>query len=391
MSLSERLHETIKRSIENKEVAGVNVSVIQNGKEIAYTECGYRDIEEKKPFDKDTIFRLYSMSKPLTSACAFILVEQGLLDLGEPVANYIEEFADTKVVCGDKLVPQKRPLQISDLLNMTSGLTYGGLGNPAFAKTSEIIADGLKKLRTGEAISTVEFAKKLADAPLLFQPGEHFMYGFSADVLGAVIEVASKKPFAQFMHDNIFAPLHMDDSAFYVPDEKRDRLAKVYDFDNKTKDLKEVKTDNLLINYDCDKNPAFASGGAGVMSTLSDYSKFAKMLLNGGTYEGTTILRPNTVSFMTSGKLRPECQKDMDNSMEHNIGFTYANLLRVMDNPSIATTLSSKGEYGWDGWLGPYFENVPEYNLTILMGMQKINAGTWSLTRKLRNVIFSEL
>ena len=183
----------------------------------------------------------------------------------------------------------------------------------------------------------------------------------------------------------------INDSAFYVPEGKQDRLAKVYDLNYKTNELKEVKTDNLLINYDCDKEPAFASGGAGVMSTLDDYAKFAQMLLNKGTYESATILKPATVNFMTHGKLRPECQADMNASMEHNIGFTYANLLRIMDQPSIANTLSSKGEYGWDGWLGPYFENDPAHNLTILFGMQKIDAGTWSLTRKLRNVIFSEL
>ena len=178
----------------------------------------------------------------------------------------------------------------------------------------------------------------------------------------------------------------MQDTAFYVPADKQERLAKVYNSINGG--IEEEKTRNLGINYAMDKRPAFESGGAGMVSTVDDYAKFARMLLNGGETDGKRILSKGAVHFMTNGKLLPWQQDDFERGWDGHTGCSYGNLMRVMERPGQSVGLASKGEYGWDGWLGPYFCNDPAHNMTILMGMQKIGGGTWSLTRKLRNLIF---
>lgn len=388
--LSQKLERLIETAVEKEEIAGANIVVIRDGQEMAFAADGYADIEAGKKYERDTIARLYSMTKPVTSAAAMLLMERGLLDPGAFVEEFLPGFHNAIVASGGKLVPTVRPVRICDLLNMTSGLMYGGDVTSVCSMETEKLFDRIKEhLYLEDAMTTQEVANRLGLIPLQFQPGESFQYGTSADVLGAVIEVISGKTFGEFLKEEFFEPLDMEDTAFYVPENKQERLAKVY---QRTEQGLELYTENHLGIMNAMKQvPAFESGGAGLVSTLDDYAKFAAMLLQEGSYQGKQILKPQTVHYMTNGSLMSWQQEALDQCWEGIRGYTYANLLRIQKEPGKSPMFTSIGEYGWDGWLGAYFCNSPKDRLTMLLTMQLKDAGTTSLTRRLKNVIWSEL
>ena len=273
--------------------------VIRDGQEMAFAADGYADIEAGKKYERDTIARLYSMTKPVTSAAAMLLMERGLLDPGAFVEEFLPGFHNAIVASGGKLVPTVRPVRICDLLNMTSGLMYGGDVTSVCSMETEKLFDRIKEhLYLEDAMTTQEVANRLGLIPLQFQPGESFQYGTSADVLGAVIEVISGKTFGEFLKEEFFEPLDMEDTAFYVPENKQERLAKVY---QRTEQGLELYTENHLgIMNAMEQVPAFESGGAGLVSTLDDYAKFASMLLQEGSYQGKQILKPQTIQAYTN-------------------------------------------------------------------------------------------
>ena len=388
--IKERLQQVMDASVTKGETPGCLLMVIKDGEEQVYLESGYADIEAKKPVSRDDIFRLYSMSKPITAAAMMILVERGVVDLAEPVSKYLPGFRDQIVRSADGHTEKPdHEVLLEDLMNMTSGLTYGGMnetGRLTDALFEEVIR-GIEE-ENGGTIGTVEFANRLGKIPLLYQPGQSWSYGTSADVIGAVIEVASGMRFGDFLKKEIFEPLGMWDTDFWVPAEKQDRLEKVYDCQEGQPPVRYTEN-NLGIQNDMAYRPAYEAGGAGLASTIDDYAKFAQMLLNGGTYNGVQILRSATVKFLGSHTLSAAQQAGFDNWIGLE-GFSYGNLMRVLVDPTRAVTLGSKGEFGWDGWLGCYMEVVPEKHMTFLMMTQKKDAGTYTLSRKIRNIIFSE-
>lgn len=381
------IQECMDRAVENQEVAGVIALEIKDGKEIFFAKSGYADIKNNIPIGRDNIFRLYSQSKPITATAAMMLIEDGILDLGEPVGNYIESYNKQTYLSKDKVhkVPEENKMRIRELLNMTSGLVYPGLNTASEVEVGRLMNKMEKKLGSDKMMTTMEFADELGKIPLNFIPGSHFQYGTSADVLGAVIEKASGMSFGDFVRSRILEPLDMKDTDFYVPDSKKDRLVKAYRF-TKGK-LCKYSGDHLAIRNNGDPNP-FESGGAGLFSTIDDYAHFGQMLLNGGTYEGKQLLTPNSVKYLTSGKLNGTQQLDLQ-KWQGLEGYTYGNLMRVLDDPRQASLIANKGEYGWDGWLGAHFSNDPETNTTFLMMVQRYDYGTGPLTRKLKNIIFS--
>ena len=388
--IKERLQQVMDASVAKGETPGCLLMVIKDGEEQVYLESGYADIEAKKPVSREDIFRLYSMSKPITAAAMMILVERGVVDLAEPVSKYLSGFRDQIVRSADgRTEKPDHEVLLEDLMNMTSGLTYGGMnetGRLTDALFEEVIR-GIEK-ENGGTIGTVEFANRLGKIPLLYQPGQSWSYGTSADVIGAVIEVASGMRFGDFLKKEIFEPLGMWDTDFWVPAEKQSRLEKVYDCQEGQPPVRYTEN-NLGIQNDMAYRPAYEAGGAGLASTIDDYAKFAQMLLNGGTYNGAQILRPATVKFLGSHTLSAAQQAGFDNWIGLE-GFSYGNLMRVLVDPTRAVTLGSKGEFGWDGWLGCYMEVVPEKHMTFLMMTQKKDAGTYTLSRKIRNIVFSE-
>lgn len=420
MTLKEKLTGTMEQAVDNCEVAGVNVLVEQNGEELCYCQAGKADVEENRPMSRDTIFRLYSQSKPIAAAAAMILMERGELDLCQPVSDFLPSFAkqyycteegttgasaaggqqkeevepgaDGTVSSPIEIKPVLQPMRVFDLLRMTSGLVYPDDVTESGRQTAAVFEEMDRRLYTEQAMTTREVADALAGCILAFEPGSSWRYGTSADVLGAVVEVISGMKFGDFLEKELFGPLGMKDTAFWVPQEKQGRLAAAYEtiVGKDGNSLLRYEGNNLAIRNGMDKPPAFESGGAGLASTLDDYMRFARMLMQGGTLDGVQILKPATVRYMTGGDLM-EAQQIAFEKWIGLEGFSYGNLMRVCKKPGRTSFIAREGEYGWDGWLGLYFANFPKEKMTFLMGTQKKDGGTFALTRKLRNLVLSEL
>lgn len=387
-NLHNLLKKTLRTSIGNNEIAGANFMVIKDGTEVFYHEDGFADLESRRPVSRDSIFRLYSMTKPVTATAVMLLLERGELDLFDPVSRYIPGFRNQQVEVNGELVPAGREVHIHDLLNMTSGLVYGGTDKAG--QHSEALFQELgRRLDSDDPMSTLEFANRLGQGPLSFEPGSCWQYGTSADVLGAVVEVVSGMRFGEFLRKEIFAPLKMNDTGFRVPESQRDRLVKTYQ-DDGAGGLKLYADSHLGVAHQMDRDPAFESGGAGLASTIDDAAKFTTMLMNEGSLNGIQLLKPRTVQYMSSPALT-DCQQKGFDTWHTLRGYSYGNQMRIMTDAGKAGVIGSNGEYGWDGWLGAYFTNSPQDRLTILFMIQKRDAGTMAITRKLRNIVFSSL
>ena len=369
---------------------GINCLILKDGKEVAYYESGYADVENKKPISRDSLFRLYSMSKTVTSVATLMLVEQGVIDLFENVSTYLPGFKNPSVALSDGTTrAANREVRIYDLLNMISGIPYPNNNNASGIAVDKLTNELIEKMDTPNAISTVDFANRLGACPLSFDPGSHLLYGFSADILGAVIEVASGQKFSDFLEKNIFKPLGMKSTGFYVSAENLNRLTKVYT--SKGDSLELYSFPNLGVSNHMKSSPAFESGGAGLCSQIDDFVPFTQMLLNNGIYNGTRILSPQTVKYLSSHHIENHLKADFDRDWQHLSGYSYGNLVRVMVNASQAMSLGENGEFGWDGWLGTYVAIDPVNKLTILLMQQRFDTGTTEYTRKIKNIIYSSL
>lgn len=384
-SVKQRAQAIMDRYTQNGFCAGSSLLVLQHGEEKLYAQSGWADRESQIPVQRDTLFRLYSMSKPITGCAAMILLERGIIDLYEPVSQYLPGFKNCMVRGRGTPEPISRPVRIRDLLSMTSGLPYGDEETQAGKGALSLFAEIGRQLHSETPMTTVEIANRMGENGLSFQPGERWMYGTSADVMGAVIEQASGMRFGEFLQKELFEPLGMKDTAFYVPEEKRARLTKVYE--ETENGAVPIHTEHLGVCCEQNSAPAFESGGAGLVSTLDDYAQFAHMLRNGGRLGETVILQPSTVRFFTAGSLEPWQEASFTSQFDGLTGFTYGNFMRVMKDPGRAFVNAGRGSYGWDGWLGPYFANDPENDLTILMMLQRKDSGTVSMTRELINLI----
>lgn len=384
-SVKQRAQAIMDRYTQNGFCAGSSLLVLQHGEEKLYAQSGWADRESQIPVQRDTLFRLYSMSKPITGCAAMILLERGIIDLYEPVSQYLPGFKNCMVRGRGTPEPVSRPVRIRDLLSMTSGLPYGDEETQAGKGALSLFAEIGRRLHSETPMTTVEIANRMGENGLSFQPGERWMYGTSADVMGAVIEQASGMRFGEFLQKELFEPLGMKDTAFYVPEEKRARLTKVYE--ETENGAVPIHTEHLGVCCEQNSAPAFESGGAGLVSTLDDYAQFARMLRNGGRLGETVILQPSTVRFFTAGSLEPWQEASFTSQFDGLTGFTYGNFMRVMKDPGRAFVNAGRGSYGWDGWLGPYFANDPENDLTILMMLQRKDSGTVSMTRELINLI----
>ena len=375
----ERVQGLLHSACQEKEIAGASFLFRDKNGDETFCAEGWADIENQRPIKRDTIFRLYSMSKPITAAAAMLALEQGLFDLADPVSRYLPGFRDQKVWENNSLVPAARETCLRDLLMMSSGLSYGG-PSASGQQVQAVFSEGLRRMYRDDAFTTQEMANRLGQCGLEFQPGTRWMYGVSADIMGAVIEVAAGCSFREFMKKGILEPMEMVDTDFYVPENKRERMAKTY----YPGTLEEYTGDNLMIQNRMERLPAFESGGAGLVSTMEDYSHFAQMLLQKGEWNGKRILSPRTVSYMTSPQLTEPQRLSLP--WQALFGYSYGNFMRILRAEGDSTGLAVAGEYGWDGWLGPYFINLPSENSTLLMMMQRVDSGTWRLSRRVRNV-----
>ncbi len=369
---------------------GAAVSVIHKGKEVFRNEYGLADREKNIPMEKNSIFRCYSMTKPVTSVAVMMLVEAGKLSLSDAVSIYLPGFRDQKVLTENGLVPVEREVTIQDLMDMTAGVVYPDASFPAGAVMQEMIDEYYRKIfEEDKPTSTYDLANLIGEQPLAFQPGTQWNYSFCADVLGAVVEVVSGKTYGEYLREAIFEPLGMVDTDFYVPEEKQNRFCQNYQYMPETKTLEPCTWQHLGLSYFHLKKPAFESGGAGLVSTIDDYARFVRMMLGKGTVDGVRILGRKTVEWMTQNHLNENQIKTLD--WEALKGYGYGNLMRVMIDEEHAEMIGSNGEYGWDGWLGSYVCMDPKEDLAIIYVIQKCGGNGFRDVQVIRNIVYSAL
>ncbi len=349
--------------------SGFVVAIARGGK-LAYLQpTGFQDHDKKIPMRADSIFRIGSMSKQITSVATMMLVDEGKLDLDAPVAQYLPELRDMPVVKTDPVTGDARPLEreparramtIRDLLRNTSGLVYAmpDYADPGFGNTAIHVLYGAKApFRRDRPIA--DFVASLAGLPLLHQPGEVWEYSIGYDVLGRVIEVVSGQTFEQFLQSRLFAPLHMVDSGFSVPADKVARLVAV-----------PGAQPAPLSDGDVAKQQTFFSGGGGIVSTVPDFLRFCQMLLNGGELDGVRILKPETVRLMTTNSLPPGIHlAGHEAGPAHGTGWGLGFAVRT--NPDFSWIPGAVGSFNWQGSWGTFFSVDPVQKLILVMMMQR--------------------
>jgi CubicO group peptidase (beta-lactamase class C family) len=361
----QRIGEFLRGEIADGKIPGSILLIQQHGHPVYFESFGVRDIESKRPMTDDTIFRLFSMSKPITSVAAMMLVEDRKLSLDDPVSKYIPDFVDVKVGVEKRdddrkptlvLEPLNRPITIEDLLRHTSGLTYGFYGDSMVRKLY-----ASSNLFEGD-FDNAGFAARIAKLPLAEQPGTLWDYGHSTDVLGRVIEVASGQSLFAFERQRLLDPLGMTETAFYVADAaKRPRIAEPMPDERFTRAPAGIRDPMLPTRWE--------SGGAGMVGTIGDYARFAQMLLNGGTLDGRRYLKPETIVLMTSDHIGPGTgiARDYFYFPGPHSGFGLGFAMRTAQP---ANTSWPSGEYRWDGVGGTFFFVDPKDDMFAVCMIQ---------------------
>ena len=340
-----------------------------------------------EPDREDSIYKIFSMTKPITAFAAMILYERGLLDPMSKVSDYLPAYADCKVVSSDGIKKARNEMTVKDLLNMTSGIVYAGDFGEAERLMAKIYKEARAQSESGILKTNVDVCNKLAEAGVAFEPGETFRYGHSADIMGGIIEVISGQKLSDFFKKEIFTPLNMEDTDFKIGEGKEFRQAVLYRRDKKGKVVRaeeDVKRRMQMENPTA--QPWFEQGGSGLYSTANDYAHFAQMLLNKGAYHGKELIGRKTFGYMTSPQLTPKQLQTLD--FEACIGYNYGNYFRILQDPSMACSNGSIGEFGWDGKGGTYFFVDPEEELIVIY-MQQIEGGCdYSFIRGLRQIVY---
>ncbi|MBV8034606.1 serine hydrolase [Roseateles sp.] len=370
-----RLDAAIDEQIASKQLAGGVMVVMRDGKPVVFKAYGQRDVENARPMRTDTLFRIASMSKALTTVAAMILYEEGRFLLKDPVARYLPAFANLQVALpGGGTEKPRRALTIHDLLTHTAGMSYGS--GPAKAAYD---AAGMKDwYLVGNDETLAQWTDRFAALPLQGQPGEQFIYGYATDVLGRLVEVVSGQPLDQFIKTRITDPLRMPDTGFAVAPANVERLAHVYGLEGGQLKLMETAAKSDFVN-----GPhKLMSGGAGMLSTAGDYARFLQMLLNKGELDGVRILAPKTVELMTADHLGGRYRGDADG---FGLGF-WVNVRR-----GGFTELGTEGAFGWGSAYFPQYTVDPKERLVILLMTQLRPAGNSTLHLRVRTLTYQAL
>jgi CubicO group peptidase (beta-lactamase class C family) len=372
----EKTRQAIKGDVESKRVPGAVLILVRNGRVVTYDAIGYQDRAGQTPMRKDSIFRVASMSKPITTVAAMILAEENKLDVGAPVSQYLPEFNSVKV--GVEGTPVKRPMTVQDLMRHTSGLTYGLFGNSA-------VDQMYRKANIFAAKSLEDMVKIIASMPLLHQPGEAWEYSVSTDVLGRVVEVASGMDLDSFIQERITGPLKMNDTGFWVKEAAISRLAK-------------PDTQSNLPFSDASQKPAIFSGGGGMFSSAGDYARFAQMLLNGGELEGVRILSPKTIALMTSDQLPATAERHTPVAIAlgpfgpvPEMGTSFGLGFAVRVDPGRNPLPGSVGDFSWGGITGTLFWVDPKEKLVAVQMVQAPQAVLGVIWRQARAMVYQAM
>src|SRR5579883_2550691 len=387
-----RLTECMAAYVERGELIGVQTLVHRRGREAHCDVIGWQDDVAKKKLRGHTIFRIASMSKPITSVAALMLIEEGRIRLDDPIDAWIPELADRRVMRDpvgpvEDTYPSPRPITVLDLFTHRSGLpsTLANITGPIF-KAMSGLTSGLG-LRSNVGVDP--WLKKLGELPLVYEPGARMNYGFSTDVLGFLVARASGMSFPEFLSKRLFEPLGMEDTAFFVPQDKLNRLSVNYAIDFATG--KRVLDDHPE-NSRWAVEPSVPSGAGGLVSTADDYMKFARMLLDGGKINGTRILSRKTIDLMTSDFLTPEQRRmpffgyDMWSGRGFGLGVS------IVDNLAGMKELSSIGQYGWGGAFGTWWFNDPREDMAAVMMIQMLfGAATSKIQRDFTTLVYQAI
>ena len=360
----DRLGQWMEAEVAAKRIPGAVVMVMRNGR-VAYTRAvGQQDPASPKPMARDSIFRIYSMTKPIVSVAAMMMVEEGTLMLETPVSRYIPSFANLRVgvekteANGSKtleLVPARRQMTIQDLLRHSSGLTYGFFGDSLVKKAYLDAGIGASD------VTTAEFAEQLAKMPLHYQPGTTWDYSYSTDILGRVLEVASGQSLGSLLRARLFDPLGMKDTSFFVTEPARQaRIAEPLP-DDRSFGAGAAIGDPRVVRK-------FESGGGGLVSTADDYARFLQMLASGGALDGKRYLSPKTIEYMTSDHLGSSVVKGPLYIAGTGYGFGLGFAVRAANGE--APYMAPAGEYNWGGAGGTYMWVDPKNNMTVVWMMQ---------------------
>jgi CubicO group peptidase (beta-lactamase class C family) len=359
-----RIDSTLKSMVDIGQLAGASALIVEKNKEVYFNAFGFADREAGKVFDRNTIVRIFSMTKPITGTALMQLYEKGAFQLDDPLSKYLPEFAEMKVFAGNDasgkniFEPAARPITIRDITRHTAGFAreeHPDLGSMVKE------ADVMNKENT-----LAQMGAKLAKLPLAFHPGEQWSYGICVDVQALLVERLSGKPFAEYVQENILNPLGMK-STRYVPVDTV-RFAAVY---NKGEDGKLQRVPNEMANIFNSKNWPLTPGGWGLTSTLDDYQRFARMLVNKGTFEGVTILKPETIKLMTTNHLADSVTERMWLPSKGQVGFGIDFAVRMRPPAEEKENNGTVGEFFWDGAASTLFWVDPVNELTAVLFVQK--------------------
>lgn len=365
----DKINEFVRRDIDSGKLVGVVTMVARHGKVVHFEASGKYGLDNDTPIEKDALFRIYSMTKPVTTVAAMMLYEEGKFQLGDAVSKYLPEFETQKIMRDGELVEPKSQMTIEQLMSHSAGLTYGFEGNHA-------VETAYQEAGLSDSRDLDEYIERLAALPLRFEPGSRYHYSVATDVLGALVERLSGMTLEEFFEKRIFSALGMNDTFFNVPADQMHRLASNHYWNADENQM-------AVLPADYSRPPTgvtLFSGGAGLVSTAMDYMIFCEMLRNGGSREGTRILGPKTVQYMTLNHLTDEVRNEgvgeypgshLYPGQSFGLGFG------VITDPGQSQVISSKGEYSWGGAANTKFWIDPEEDLVAIL-MTQFLGSPWS-------------
>lgn len=394
----ERITEHLQhRYIDAGRIAGCQVAVARHGQLAYFGSLGHRDLQRSLPVEEDTIWRIYSMTKPITGVALMTLYERGMFQLSDPVSRFIPEWRDLKVReraedGSEQLVDPRRPMTVRDLMMHMSGLGFAGgrTLQELFSADNAARTDGFTPgTRRGRGATLESMVEHYAGYPLEFHPGTHWLYSVSTDICGRLVEIISGQRFDDYLRRTIFEPLGMTDTGFAIPDEKAGRFAACYRRDANKK---------LVLTDDPERSgyrtePSFLSGGGGLVSTTTDYLRFCQMLLGGGEVDGVRILGRKTVELMTANHLPG------DGDLESvalpggygEVGFAgmgFGLTVAVAKAPALTQVIGSAGEFMWGGAASTIFWVDPVEDLTAVFMTQLLPSGTFNFRGQLKTLVY---
>jgi len=377
----QRIDDVTQKYVDAGKLAGVVTMVARNGKVVYFDAVGNRGADDETPLKKDDLFRIYSMSKPITAVAAMQLYEQGKFHLSDPVSKFVPELKDLMVMGEDgELTPSEKTMTMHHLLTHTAGFSYG------FQARTDAVDKAYAEAKIWGSRDLTAFAETLAKLPLKFEPGTRWHYSVAVDVTGLVVERISGQPFDEYLAEHVFAPLGMEDTFFAVPEDKRDRFLPNHFWNPETKSLvanREVQPAAMSDYF----NVSLFSGGGGLVSTASDYMRFAESIRNGGSLQGKRILGAKTINYMRKNHLPGSV--DMGGSGENPLaageqrGLGFGLGFGVVTDAVKSGTLGSDGEYQWGGAAGTLFWIDPVEEV-VVVGMIQLMGSRWPLRADMR-------